>query len=220
MCNGCVTLPTAIDWQLQASTANLQVVNVTTPANYFHVLRRQLARPYRKPLVVMAPKSLLRHRATVSALSELGPRTSFAPVLLTLGGDAVSEDSGTPRAVRKVVFCSGRVYVDLLEKCRAAEASDVAIVRLEQISPFPYHAVQEHLERFSSAQLVWCQEEPMNAGAWAYVKPRLQLVAHATSSSERRELRYAGRNPSAAAATGLAEIHKAELTELLAEALR
>ena len=118
--------------------------------------------------------------------------------------------------------CFGQVYVNLLEEMRTAEAHDIALVRLEQISPFPYHAVQEHLQRFARAQLVWCQEEPMNAGAWAYVKPRLQLAARATAPTphDARELSYAGRKPSAAPATGLAELHKAELSELLAEALR
>eukprot|EP00966_Prymnesium_polylepis_P090420 2094171-Prymnesium_polylepis.1 len=123
--------------------------------------------------------------------------------------------------MRKLIFCSGRVYYDLLAACQAEEMNDVAMVRLEQISPFPCHAVQAHLERFANAETVWCQEEPLNAGAWSYVRPRLKLAAQAAAPARSSvTLKYAGRKPSAAAATGLAQLHKAELEGLLAEALR
>ena len=211
------TMPTFIDWQLEAQVTNLQVVNMTTPANYFHVLRRQFTRPFRKPLIVMSPKSHLRHRLAVSDLEDFAPGSSFQPVLLSYGDEAPVE----AHAMRKIIFCSGRVYFDVLAACQASKASDVALVRLEQISPFPYHAVQAHLERFPNAAIVWSQEEPMNAGAWTYVKPRLQLAATAAAPARQDlSLTYAGRKPSAATATGLSQLHKIELEELLAEALR
>jgi 2-oxoglutarate dehydrogenase E1 component len=206
-------LPESIDLAQQA--INLHVVNVTTPANYFHVLRRQLARPFRKPLVVMSPKSMLRHKLTWSQLADFLPGTRFHPVLPV--------DTGLPPDAepRKLIFCSGKVYADLAAAVSSAGARDIAIFRLEQISPFPYFAVQAELSRFPIAQLVWCQEEPLNAGAWAYVRPRLETACR--NASPERAVHaplYAGRKPAAAPATGLTQQHEMEVAEFVARAIR
>ena len=241
-----------IENELQLQAVNLQVCSPTTPANYFHLLRRQLARPYRKPLVVMAPKGLLRHRAVASALAELGPGTRFEPVLPAMA----EAELAPPARVRRVVFCSGRVHVDLVAALRAVAAAaeeeeegggadgertaegagaasdaaapspgaggiDVAVVKLEQLCPFPTDGVLEALRRYPRAtEHVWCQEEPLNAGAWSYVRPRLEMArAEAGAGTGRGSLRYVGRPPSAAPATGLQELHDAELRALVADAI-
>ena len=188
---------------------------MTTPANYFHVIRRQLARPFRKPLVVMSPKELLRHKLTWSPLSDFLPGSAFRPVLPVHTGVPLASDPP-----RKIIFCSGRVYAALAAACSAADARDIVIFRLEQVSPFPYFAVQKELRRYPTAQLVWCQEEGLNAGAWAYVRPRLETAGRAASPGRHAHApMYAGRRPAAAPATGIQQQHETELAELIAQAI-
>ncbi len=186
---------------------NMQVCVPSTPAQMFHMLRRQMLRPLRKPLIVMTPKSLLRHELSVSSIADLTDG-GFATVIDDL-------DAPPPTSVRRVVFCSGKVYFDLLKARRAESLPGVAIVRVEQLYPFPAAEYSAVLERYPHAtELVWCQEEPQNQGAWFQIRHRLQEFA-----GETRLVYYAGRASAAAPATGLGRIHEAEQRELVQTAL-
>ena len=199
---------------------NWQVVNCTTPANYFHVLRRQLHREFRKPLVLMTPKSLLRHKKVVSRFEDFGPEASFHRLLWddaeSKPGDSVELVSDDQ--VRRVVICSGKVYYDLYEEREKRGITDVYLLRLEQLYPFPARALIQELSRFKDAEIVWCQEEPKNMGAWSFVEPNLAWVLDHIDAKHKRP-RYAGRPSSAATATGLMSKHLRELKALLDEAL-
>jgi 2-oxoglutarate dehydrogenase E1 component len=191
---------------------NWQVANCTTPANYFHILRRQLHRKFRKPLILMTPKSLLRHKRVVSRLDEMGPGTTFHRVLW-------DESLKRPDAeIRRVILCSGKVYYDIADVRDAEGMDDVYILRLEQIYPFPARALLNELSRFPNADFVWCQEEPRNMGAWTFVEALIPWVLERLTPSGRR-LRYAGRAASASTATGLLSKHIQEQKALVADAL-
>ncbi len=204
---------------------NWQVANCTTPANYFHILRRQLHRKFRKPLILMTPKSLLRHKRVVSKLEDFGPRTSFHRVLW----DDADESSGHARSdepfvapdarIKRVVLCSGKVYYDLFDARQNGGHSDVYILRVEQLYPFPARTLIHELSRFENLEtVIWCQEEPKNMGAWTFVEPGLEWVLQHVSGKPRRAI-YAGRAGSAATATGLASKHASEQKTLVTEAL-
>jgi len=185
---------------------NMQVCVPSTPAQMFHMLRRQMLRPFRKPLIVMTPKSLLRHELSVSSLADLS-HSSFANII----GEV---DAIEPSRTQRVVFCSGKVYFDLLKARRLAAQPDVAIVRIEQLYPFPVEEYQAELTRYANAsELVWCQEEPQNQGAWYQIRHRLQDLALP------RNVYYAGRAAAAAPATGVAKLHEAEQRRLVETAL-
>ena len=186
---------------------NMQVCVPSTPAQMFHMLRRQMRQAFRKPLIVMTPKSLLRHELSVSALEDL-TRGGFARIL-----DEV--DELPEKDVRRVVFCSGKVYFDLLKTRREERRQDVALVRIEQLYPFPSEEYGAALGRYPNArEIVWCQEEPQNQGAWYQIRHRLQELA-----SAKRDVLYAGRAPAAAPATGIGKIHLLEQQTLVAAAL-
>ncbi|QEO16564.1 2-oxoglutarate dehydrogenase E1 component [Acetobacter vaccinii] len=191
---------------------NMFVCNITTPANYFHALRRQLKLDYRKPLVLMEPKSLLRHKLAVSTLAEFGPGTRFSPVLPEV--DALDADA----KIRRVVLCSGKVYYDLLAERREKDLKDVAIVRLEQLYPFPEEALATELARYPAAEIIWCQEETENGGAWHFVDRRIENALLKAGHKAGRP-RYVGRAAAASPATGLARIHAAEQAGLVQAAL-
>ena len=191
---------------------NLQVVNCTTPANYFHALRRQVRRPYRKPLIVMSPKSLLRHKMVISKLSEMGPGSTFHRILWD-DGDVVADEK-----IKRVVLCSGKIYYDLFEERAKRGIKDVYLMRLEQLYPFPFNALTKELKRFPKAEVVWCQEEPENAGAWFFVDRRIEQCLRDVGGKAARP-RYVGRPTAAATATGLLRRHNREEAELLNEAL-
>ncbi|MFT6451079.1 MAG: 2-oxoglutarate dehydrogenase E1 component [Halocynthiibacter sp.] len=202
---------------------NWIVANITTPANYFHALRRQLHRSYRKPLVLMTPKSLLRHKLAVSDLKDFADGSSFHRVLW----DDADRDNGTGRStgklkvddkIKRVVICSGKVYYDLLEERDARGIDDVYILRLEQFYPFPALSLVKELERFKGAEVVWCQEEPKNQGGWTFVEPNIEWVLTRIGSKHTRPI-FAGRNASASPATGLASQHKAQQQALVNDAL-
>ena len=199
---------------------NWQVANCTTPANYFHILRRQLHREFRKPLILMTPKSPLRHKRVISRLDELGPGTTFHRILwddAQLPG--YSNVSLKPDSeIKRVVLCSGKVYFDLFEKREEAKKDDVYIVRVEQLYPFPARALIQELSRFKNAEIVWCQEEPKNMGAWTFIEPNLEWVLTHTGGTSKSP-RYAGRAASASTATGLLSQHVKEQTALVADAL-
>jgi 2-oxoglutarate dehydrogenase E1 component len=199
---------------------NMQVVNPTTPANYFHVLRRQLHREIRKPLIMMTPKSLLRHKRAVSALDELGKDTTFHRILYDdaqMRPDERTELQPDDK-IRRVVLCSGKVYYDIYDEREKRGIDDVYIMRMEQLYPVPLKALVQELGRFKNAELVWCQEEPRNMGSWHFIEPYLEWVLNQIHAPNRRP-RYAGRAAAAATATGLMSKHLAQLKAFLDEAL-
>jgi 2-oxoglutarate dehydrogenase E1 component len=192
---------------------NLQVCDLTTAANYFHVLRRQVRRNFRKPLVLMTPKSLLRAPEVASPLSEMGPGTSFHRLIHEI--DTIAP----PEKVRRVVLCSGKIYFDLLKARRERKIDDIAILRLEQIYPFPAQTFAQMMAPYRSAELVWCQEEPENMGAWSFIDRRLER-ALAASDIKAKRARFVGRPEAAATATGLLRRHNAEQARVVAAALQ
>ncbi|MBV9703774.1 MAG: 2-oxoglutarate dehydrogenase E1 component, partial [Methylobacteriaceae bacterium] len=199
---------------------NLQIANCTTPANYFHILRRQLKRDFRKPLILMTPKSLLRHKRAVSRLDEMGPDATFHRVLWDGAESSPGERIrlAAPDRIRRVVLCSGKVYFDLYEEREKREVGDVYIYRVEQLYPFPLKALITELSRFKNAEIVWCQEEPKNMGAWSFAEPYLEWVLGQVGGKAKRA-RYVGRPASAATATGVMSKHLGQLKALLDEAL-
>ncbi|MEX0278921.1 MAG: 2-oxoglutarate dehydrogenase E1 component [Ruegeria sp.] len=198
---------------------NWIVANCTTPANYFHILRRQLHRTFRKPLILVTPKSLLRHKLAVSKAEEFTTGSSFHRVLWD---DAQHGNSDTKLVkddkIKRVVMCSGKVYFDLLEERDARGIDDVYLMRIEQFYPFPAHSLINELERFKGAEMVWCQEEPKNQGAWTFIEPNIEWVLTRIKAKNTRP-RYVGRATSASPATGLASQHKAQQEALVNEAL-
>jgi len=206
---------------LQSSAEdNWQIANCTTPANYFHILRRQLHRDFRKPLVLMTPKSLLRHKRVVSRLDEMGPGSTFHRVLWDdaqiLKGEKFQLKPDDK--IRRVVVCSGKVYFDLYEAREAAGIDDVYLMRIEQLYPFPAKALIQEIGRFTSAEVVWCQEEPKNMGAWTFIEPNLEWVLEHTGNKVPRP-GYVGRSASAATASGQLSKHNADQAALVAAAL-
>ncbi|MAQ85319.1 MAG: 2-oxoglutarate dehydrogenase E1 component [Maritimibacter sp.] len=197
---------------------NWIVSNCSTPANYFHILRRQLHRSYRKPLVLMTPKSLLRHKMAISTAEDFTDG-SFHRVLWD---DAERGNSDLQLAaddkIKRVVMCSGKVYYDLLEKRDAEGLDDVYLMRIEQFYPFPALSLVKELERFKNAEMIWCQEEPKNQGAWTFIEPNIEWVLSRIGAQNQRPI-YAGRHASASPATGLASQHKAEQQALINAAL-
>ena len=200
---------------------NMQVANCTTPANYFHILRRQIKRDIRKPLILMTPKSLLRHKRVISRFDEMGPETSFHRVLWDdaqyLKGEAI--ELVKDEKIRRVVLCTGKVYYDLYEEREKRGINDVYLMRIEQLYPFPHKALISELSRFAQAEVVWCQEEPYNMGAWTFVQPNIEWVLGKTGAKHPRPA-YAGRPASAATATGLMSKHVAELKAFLDDAFK
>ena len=198
---------------------NWIVANCTTPANYFHILRRQLHRSFRKPLILMTPKSLLRHKLAVSKADEFTSGSSFHRVLWD---DAQYGNSDTKLVsddkIKRVVMCSGKVYYDLLEERDARGIDDVYLMRFEQFYPFPANSAVKELERFKNAEMVWCQEEPKNQGGWSFIEPNLEWVLKRIKAKHDRPV-YAGRPASASPATGLASIHKKQQDALVNDAL-
>ncbi len=199
---------------------NMQVANCTTPANYFHILRRQLRREIRKPLILMTPKSLLRHKRAVSRLDEMASDTSFHRLLwddAQLLPDQKIKLKPDDK-IRRVVMCSGKVYYDLYEEREKRGIDDIYLLRVEQLYPFPSKALVLELSRFKQAEMIWCQEEPRNQGAWFFVDVFLQWVLNQIGAKH-RHMRYAGRPASASTAVGQMSKHLAQLKQFLDEAL-
>ncbi|MFZ5784461.1 MAG: 2-oxoglutarate dehydrogenase E1 component [Pseudomonadota bacterium] len=191
---------------------NWQVIVPTTPANYFHALRRQVRRSFRKPLIVMTPKSLLRHKDAVSRLQDFGPGTSFRRIL------AETDTLVDGAKVRRVILCSGKVYFDLLAERRKRKIEDIAILRIEQLYPFPFSRLGARLSQYPNAEVVWCQEEPENMGAWHFVDRRIERALHGVDIKASRPI-YIGRPESASPATGSARTHVKEQADLVDRAL-
>jgi 2-oxoglutarate dehydrogenase E1 component len=204
---------------------NMQVGNCTTPANYFHILRRQLKRDFRKPLILMTPKSLLRHRRAVSRLDEMGSDTSFHRLLWDDAQKPLAGEDGARAIklvaddkVRRVIICSGKVYYDLYDERERRGLDDIYLLRIEQLYPFPTKALILELSRFKQAEIVWCQEEPRNMGGWVFVDIFLEWVLNQIGAKHRRA-RYTGRPASASTAVGQMSLHLAQLRNFLNEAL-
>ena len=194
----------------------MQVVNLTTPSNYFHVLRRQMRREFRKPLIIMTPKSLLRHKRCVSSLNQMENGTTFHRVLWDErhGTKELNKDEN----IRRVVLCSGKVYYDLVEERDKRQLTDIFIMRLEQLYPFPEKALTADLAKFKNAEFVWCQEEPRNMGAWFFIRERVENVLEEINGKN-DPFRYVGRPEAASPATGSLRRHNMEQEDLVNEAL-
>ena len=178
---------------------NIQVANCTSPANYFHILRRQMMRDFRKPLVLMTPKSTLRHKANTSPLEDFVNGSTFHRIL----SNSLSDDE--LKNINRVVFCSGKIYFELQEHINELQLNNVYIIRLEQLYPFPYEALKQGIKKFSHCEMTWCQEEPKNMGAWEFIEKRLKSVIHRIGS--KNELHYVGRRAAASPATGVFDRH-------------
>jgi 2-oxoglutarate dehydrogenase E1 component len=200
---------------------NIQVANISTPANYFHALRRQIHRNFRKPLILMTPKSLLRHKRCVSSLSEMAEGTSFHRLL---HDDAQTNPSSSAiklvpdDKIRRVILCSGKVYYDILEEREKRGIDDIYLLRVEQFYPIPARSMVTELGRFLKADIVWAQEEPKNMGAWTFMEPNIEWVLNRIGAKNARA-HYVGRPASASPAAGLGSRHQAELKSLLDDAL-
>ncbi|KAJ6797765.1 2-oxoglutarate dehydrogenase, mitochondrial-like [Iris pallida] len=209
----------------QIQECNWQVVNVTTPANYFHVLRRQIHRDFRKPLIVMSPKNLLRHKECKSHLSEFDDLvghpgfdkqgTRFKRLIKDQ-----NDHKDVEEGINRLILCSGKVFYELNEKRQEMDRKDVAICRVEQLCPFPYDLVQRELKRYPNAEIVWCQEEPMNMGAYNYISPRLHTAMKPLGRGSLEDIKYVGRLPSAATATGFYTMHVQEQADIVKKAMQ
>ena len=194
---------------------NMQVCNLTTPANYFHALRRQMQRDFRKPLIIMTPKSLLRHKLCVSKLEDMTGKTSFHRVL----PDDAQKDLKKADKIKRVVLCSGKVYYDLFEKRAEEGIDDIALIRVEQLYPFPHETLVKELKQYKNAEFIWCQEEPKNQGYWSFVAPYVEEVLIEIKAKNARPA-YVGREMAAAPATGFAKVHAQEQETLVKQALK
>ncbi len=194
---------------------NMQVVNLTTPANYYHALRRQVKRKFRKPLIVMTPKSLLRHKLCVSELSEMADKSTFTYVY-----PEVDMELAAPQNIKRVVLCTGKVYYDLLEYRREHKLRDVAIVRVEQLYPFPAKTLTEILKPYKQAEVIWCQEEPKNQGYWHFVRDAIDDAIESSKIGNGRCVKYIGRSASASTATGSYATHEHEQKTLIQQAIK
>eukprot|EP00439_Symbiodinium_sp_Y106_P024537 s4503_g3.t1 len=205
----------------QVQKANWQVMNISTPANYFHALRRQQHRDFRKPLVIASPKNLFRLRQCVSPLNDMGPGVRFKRLI----PERDPEITANPDKVDRLVFCSGKLYYELVAEREQLGLKNVAIVTLEQIAPFPFDRTM--MEMFPNVDMgdgvhpgnvIWCQEEPKNMGAWSYVRPRFVTTAREGLDKD-MVMRYVGRRAAASPATGYPKLHNAEQEALVKEAL-
>ena len=199
---------------------NIQVVNCTTPSNYFHALRRQMHREFRKPLIIMTPKSLLRHKRCVSKISEFTSKSSFHRVL---EDDAYIKESKLislkkDKKIKKVIMCSGKIYYDLIEAREKIERDDIVFVRLEQLYPFPAKTLANILKRYTNSDFIWCQEEPKNMGAWNTVRNYIDRTLEIINFKD-INVKFVGRKASSSTATGNANKHLAQQKEILEKIL-
>ena len=200
---------------------NIQVINCTTPANYFHALRRQIHRGFRKPLIIMTPKSLLRNKRCISNIGDFGKKNSFHRILTDLadvkGYNLIKLKKD--KEILKVIMCSGKVYFDLLEARENIKNDKVYIIRVEQLYPFPVKTLASELQRFKkNAEFYWCQEEPKNMGAWNTARNYIQWTLKHIKA-ENREVDYIGRKPAASPATGYLKKHLAQQKEIIEKVL-
>ncbi|KJX92554.1 2-oxoglutarate dehydrogenase e1 component like protein [Zymoseptoria brevis] len=207
--------PDKLDRQHQ--DCNMQITYCTTPANYFHILRRQMNRQFRKPLINFFSKSLLRHPLARSNIEDLEGESHFQWIVPDPAHDANAEFKiDSHDKIKRVILCSGQVFAALFKHREANKLTDTAITRIEQLNPFPWAQLKENLDSYPNAEtIVWCQEEPLNAGAWSFAQPRIETLLNNTEHHDRKHVMYAGRNPSASVATGLKSSHMKEEQDLL-----
>jgi len=186
---------------------NIQVANCTSPANYFHILRRQMMRDFRKPLVLMTPKSTLRHKANTSPLTDFVNGSTFHRVI----SNHLSDDDY--KNVNRIIFCSGKIYFELQDHINELQLKNVYIIRLEQLYPFPYEALKEGIKKFNHCEIIWCQEEPKNMGAWEFIEKRLNSVLDLVGA--KNELHFIGRRAAASPATGVFDRHLANQKNII-----
>ena len=189
-----------------AAEDNIQIINCTTPSNYFHVLRRQMLRKFRKPLIIFTPKSLLRHKEAVSNIEEMTENTKFKKIII----------DGKIENIKKVIFCSGKIYYDIKEKMNNQQAISTLIIRIEQLYPFPTDILEGTIKECRNASFVWCQEEPKNMGAWPFLQPLFTDLLHGCNVKN-QIIEYVGRKESASTATGLFKKHVEEQNKILEE---
>jgi 2-oxoglutarate dehydrogenase E1 component len=206
--------PDKLDRQHQ--DCNMQIAYMTTPANLFHILRRQMNRQFRKPLVIFFSKSLLRHPIARSPIEDFIGDSHFQWII----PDPEHGSAIAPKEeIERVILCTGQVYAALHKHRGEKGIKNAAITRIEQLNPFPWAQLKENLDSYPNAKnIVWCQEEPLNAGAWSFTQPRIETLLNETEHHNRKHVMYAGRNPSASVATGLKTSHVKEEQELLAHA--
>lgn len=212
----------------QIQACNWQIVNCTTPANYFHVLRRQIHRQFRKPLIVFSPKNLLRHPLAKSPLDEFDDHADDPMIQGVRFKRVIMDDSSTDRGpfppeekqMKRLILCSGKVYYELAaERAKRELQGDIAIVRVEQLAPYPFDLIMRELRRYPNADVVWVQEEPMNMGGYLHIQPRLQRCMEAVGREVPLRIKYSGRVPMASTATGYGEVHAQEQHNLISRAL-
>jgi 2-oxoglutarate dehydrogenase E1 component len=201
----------------------MQVVNCTTPANYFHALRRQMHRDFRKPLIIMTPKSLLRNKYCVSNLEDFSKDNSFHRIMWDHAIDKKSKGFiklKKSKEIKKVIMCSGKVYFDLLEAREKLKKDDVILFRIEQLYPFPAKSLTKELKPYAkNAKFYWCQEEPKNMGAWFSVRDYIQWTLD-TIKANNNKISYIGRSPDASPATGYAKRHIFQQQEIIKEVFK
>ncbi|KAI6950734.1 2-oxoglutarate dehydrogenase [Hortaea werneckii] len=201
----------------QHQDCNMQIAYCTTPANSFHILRRQMNRQFRKPLISFFSKSLLRHPLARSNLEDFTGESHFQWII----PDPMHEGNGDfqlqpKEEIKRVILCTGQVFATLFKHRQANNITDTAITRIEQLNPFPWAQLKENLDSYPNAEtIVWCQEEPLNAGAWSFTQPRIETLLNNTEHHDRKHVMYAGRNPSASVATGLKSTHMKEEQDFL-----
>ena len=205
--------PSAEKLERQHQDCNMQIAYMTSPANLFHILRRQMNRQFRKPLILFFSKSLLRHPIARSPIENFTGDSHFQWII-------PDPEHGTgidaPENIERVILCSGQVYAALHKHRMDKNIRDAAVTRIEQLNPFPWAQLQENLDMYPNAKnIVWAQEEPLNAGAWSFTQPRIETLLNHTKHHDRKHVLYAGRNPSASVATGLKASHMKEEMDLL-----
>lgn len=207
--------PEKLDRQHQ--DCNMQVAYLTTPANVFHIMRRQMNRQFRKPLISFFSKSLLRHPLARSNIEEFSGESHFQWIIPDPNHKEDAEFKiDEPEKIERVILCSGQVFAALFKHRQQNKITNTAITRIEQLNPFPWAQLKENLDSYPNAQnIIWCQEEPLNAGAWSFTQPRIETLLNETEHHNRRHVLYAGRNPSASVATGLKSTHMKEENDLL-----
>ena len=198
----------------QIQLHNWQIVNCTTPANYFHALRRQQHRDFRKPLIVVAPKGLLRHKLATSTYEDMSGDTKFKRMYMERFEDEICDAD----KVRRLLICNGQIYYELLEARREGKIDDVAIVSIEQLSPFPFDLVAEAMAKYANAEVIWAQEEPKNMGAWSFVQDRI-MTASRVLNDQKRAPGYVGRKTMASTAEGYGSVHSREQKAIIDLAL-
>ncbi|GAT22664.1 alpha-ketoglutarate dehydrogenase complex subunit Kgd1 [Aspergillus luchuensis] len=210
--------PTPEQLQRQHQDANIQIVCMTSPANYFHVLRRQIHRDFRKPLIILFSKTLLRHPLARSDIAEFIETPYFQPLLPeTRHGITINEAED----VKRVIFCSGQVYAALYKYRETHNLKDTAITRIEELHPFPWEKVRQNLDNYPNAtDVVWCQEETLNGGAWGYVMPRFEAILAKTANHTDKKVRYAGRDPMSSVAVGYKVLHSTEEEKVMGDAFQ